>query len=74
MKIYECKTILSIITLLMFLSAHFLIGMYFKSYELLMWIFSDIFLYGAILLQIIIILLIIRKEIEEVRKRDVDKN
>ena len=67
MKMYECKVILSILALISFLSAHFLLAIYFKSLELLMWIFSDIFLYGAIFLQIVTILLIFKKELEEVK-------
>ena len=56
----EIKLVLGITTLLLFVSAHFLIGMYFNSFDkpLYFWLWSDIFLYLGIFFHIIYVVII----------------
>lgn len=70
MEKYELKIIMGILILLLFLSAHYLVSIYhFSGFGYLyVIIFSDIFLYSAIIFQIILILLIIRDEKKEMIK------
>ena len=67
-KLYEIKVIISILVLLLFISAHHLLPIWYETFYHYVLFWMDLFFYLAIILQLILILWIIRDVINDGRK------